>query len=717
MIHFRDVKMIRRKEILRLLLFLLFLSFFFYSCAASKAYRKGREASLAKEWDKAVAYYSEAVKHDPNNPRYRLELDIAKRNASYQHLKRAKAAMNEGNYQLALVEFRLAVDLDPTNQLAQIEFEKARERVQKEAARRRGEIEKKHAEKPKFALREIAKGKINLHFPRSTIKEIYQAISKLSGINILFDSSVRDRPASFTVKGVTFEEALDGFTQANGFFYKVLNPKTIIIIPNTPVKRKQYLEQGIRTFYLRNADPKEVVTQLRSLLNFRNISLDSKLNAVIVKGSKDELSLAEGIIERLDKPRGEVIVDLEILEVNRDKLNEFGVLFDNYKVIQTLNQGEGGISLTDLKKTTPSDWFLTIPSIAYSFLKQDTNAKLIAKPQLRITEGEKSKLFIGESVPVKQTVFNPAQTVGGNVVPISSYTYRDVGITIEVTPRINSKDEVTLELSIKVDSLLSQVGEALPIFTSRTFNTVIRLHDGETNLLAGLIRSYERKGLTGIPGISDIPILGRLFSQNRFEKNETDIVLTLTPHIISYPEITPEDLKEIWAGTAQFPSYRASFPSEELRVSPPKGEREKYEEKIKTRIGVSPGFITPAQGQHFSVEIVISDAENVARAMFQLIFDPRFLEVANISLGGFMGSDGAEVSFVRNFNNQAGIVSVNLARLGTKEGVSGNGTLVRIEFIAKKLGLAPIGFGGVRLISPEGKEIPVKYSAASVQIS
>jgi general secretion pathway protein D len=712
--------MIKQKKVLRLFLLLLFISFILYSCAASKAYRKGREASFAEDWDKAVAYYSEAVKNDPDNPRYRMELDIAKRNASYQHLRKAKVAMNEGDYRLALVEFRLAVDLDPTNQLALLELEKARNLIQEKAKKREKRL-KIEEEKPKFALKPEAEGKLTLHFPRGMVKEIYRAISKLSGINILFDSSVRDFQTSFSVKGVTFVEALDSFTQANGFFYKILNPNTIVVVPNTPVKRQAYLEQGIRAFYLENADPKAMMNHLRTLLNIRNISLDDKINAVVVRGSLDELTLAERVIERLDKPRGEVIVDLEILEVNRNKLNEFGILFSNYQIIQALNQTEQGISITDLKNITPSDWFLTIPNVAYSFLKQDTNAKLIAKPQLRIMEGEKSKLFIGESIPVKQTVFNPAQTVGGNVVPISSYTYRDVGITIEVAPRLNSEDEITLELSIKIDSVLGQIGVELPTFTSRTFDTIIRLHDGETNLLAGLIRSYERKGLTGIPGISDIPILGMLFSQNRFEKEETDIVLTLTPHIISYPEITPEDLSEIWAGTAQLPAYRLTPPSERLEPSPvstpAKGEREKLEERVKTTLGISPGFITPAKGEHFSVEVVISDAENVARAVFQLVFDQRFIQVADVSLGGFMGKDGAEVSFVRNFDNQAGMISINLSRLSAEEGVSGGGTLVRIEFIAKERGFAPIGFSGVRLISPDGDEIPAKFSAGSIQVS
>lgn len=735
---------------------------FLVGCAATKTYKMGVQAEREGDWDDAVFYYSEALRLDPDNLAYRLSLETARRQASKVHLNRAKQMMEEGDIEQAMVEFRLAIDLDPANQLAFIEMEKARVQIEQEAERLREKTEieklkeKVETEKaPPIYLSPKSPEKITLSFPNNNLKEVYTALAKLSGINILFDPTIRDQKISFEVSNISFQEALDSLVASNMHFYKIINPTTIIVIPDNPSKRREYTEQVIRTFYLSNADVKNVLQGLRAVLGIRSISADPQLNSVTIRDSSDIIAIAEKLIKRADKSKGEVIIDLEILEVNRTKLNEYGLLISSYRVTQSLAQEEMGIRLSQIPYINQADWFLTIPSFTYNLLKQTSDARLIAKPQLRITEGEKSSLFIGEEIPIRVTTITPAQTIGV-VTPIHSYQYRRVGIQIDLTPRVHHNNEISLALTVKIESILAEMLEGQPTFTSRTIESVIRLKDGETNLLAGMIRTEERKSLTGIPGLSDIPILGKIFSKDLSQAIETDIVLTMTPHIIKTPDITEEDLRAIWTGTERAMAYKEEPPvatleevgevkeeieekkppaeepppaQEEEEEEPPAAEEpppdeEQAEEEPEQRgeeaspatVSITPAALIVFQGETFSVNISIDNARNVGHVPFNLSFEPKVLQIVDVTMGSFLEKDSAQVSFVRDYDNKGGQLRVSLARLGKDIGVNGSGILCTVVFKAVGLGSTEVAFSNNSVRDAKSTPLPASFVPARVQV-
>src|SRR4029077_10896903 len=324
----------------------------------------------------------------------------------------------------------------------------------------------------------------------------------------------------------------------------------------------------IQTFFLSNADVKETLTILRSLIDARKIAVNDQLNAIILRDTGDKAKGAERIIESNDKAKAEVVIDVELLQINSGRLRELGTALSSYSVSQSLNFGQastgtggtGGTStpsavrLSDLQFINQSNWLLTIPSFVYNFIKTNTDPQLLPKPQLRISEGEKASLVIGDRVPIPLTTFNTQNAGGqGGIVPITSFQYQDVGIRIDMEPRVHHNQEVTLKIKVEVSNLNGNVagsgGQSQPIIGTRPIDSTIRLQDGETNFLAGLIRSDLTDSDQGIPGLSDIPIIGRLFSDKHTESQRTDVILTLTPHIIRNAEITEEDLQPIWVGT------------------------------------------------------------------------------------------------------------------------------------------------------------------------
>jgi general secretion pathway protein D len=300
-----------------------------------------------------------------------------------------------------------------------------------------------------------------------------------------------------------------------------------------------------------------VVTLLRSLINSRQIAENPALNSVSIKDTPDKVAIAEKIINANDKSKGEIVVDVELLEINRALVQNLGVDLSNKRISLTFQDGETSLPLNNLKVLKQQgNWFLgPIPSVVLDFLRTDSDSKTIAKPSVRVSEGEKAEILIGDRVPIPTTSFNTSQTVGGNIVPITSFTYQNVGITVQIEPRVHHNKEVTLKVQVEVSQIAGNVrsggvnGQDQPIIGTRTIQTVIRLKDGETNMLAGLIRREDQDARAGVAGIMNIPGVGKLLSQNASRRNETDIVMTLTPYIVRIPDITEDDLTELWVGT------------------------------------------------------------------------------------------------------------------------------------------------------------------------
>jgi general secretion pathway protein D len=546
----------------RLAAALLLATFAGSACATTTAMRDGQRAERAQDYDRAVIEYTKALRLDPDDRDARQALERAKLRASQEHFTRGRRLMQSANLDESLVELQIAAELNPGSP----EIEEAARTVRsqlrnKVAVAREGKtqletlIERSRSlPPPGLDLPADVKMPDSLTFRDAGSRTVYVALARLANINVVFDPLFRDQPVTIDLRDVSLEDALTSVSSATRNFYRVTAPRTVMIIPDTPAKRREYEEEIVRTFYLSNADLKETIDLLRIVIDARRIAPIAATNALTIKDTPERVAAAERVISAIDKARPEVIIDVELLEVDRTRLREYGLQITSPGAVPPGIAGQvdvnrAGLTVRDLRNLTQSGIFLTnLPGLFYRLLKTDTNTRTLANPQLRTSEGMPAQARFGERVPVPVTTFSPIATGGVAQQPITSFNYENIGVNIDITPRTHHDDEVSLLLKVAVSSISGEGFGGLPTFGNREISTVIRLRDGETNMLAGLIRDDERRVLEGIPGLSDIPVIGRLFAHSRKQTQETDIVLTLTPRIIRVLELTESDLRPFRMG-------------------------------------------------------------------------------------------------------------------------------------------------------------------------
>lgn len=531
-------------------------------CAAQRAYRRAQEASRKGEWDRAVGQYMIALNKKPENPQYRTGFERARLAASQFHFQKAKQLVETRNYEQAIIEFQIALNFDPTNQYITNELAAAKKLYERELNRKElTAIEKaKEESKRKMQLYKVLGPEAetiipSLRFRDDSLKHILDALGQLAGINIVYDSDFRDQEFSVSMDNIKFRDALQQILVANRLYYKPLDQSTILVIPDNPQKRRQYDEQVIQTFYLSNAELNDVLNMVRSVMQIQRIATNPQLNAITIRDTPDKVAIVQKIIEANDKSRSEVLLDVEILEVDRDQTQSYGINLDTYSVTQSLviNETAGQIFGNQIPAIDAAAWSFTVPSIIYTALATDQRTKILAKPQIRASEGQQVTVRLGDRVPIPVTniqVPGTTPTPTPTVISTTSFQLTDVGINIDVTPRVHHNREITLTMRFELTSITAPgVGTLPPTLGNRTVNTVIRLKDGETNLLAGLLRRDERKSLRGVPGVINIPFIRDLFAQNDKTLQEKDVIFTITPHILRTPNVTEDDLSPIWIGT------------------------------------------------------------------------------------------------------------------------------------------------------------------------
>jgi len=538
-------------------------------CAASKAFHTAEHEARRENWDQAVLNYSKATALDPGNSRYDIALARAKLKASAQHFEKAKRYAKSAQWDLAVAEYQQTLLLYPGNQHAADELDKAlamirrRDEQPSEIQRMKEQAKKDALAPPKLSAKSNIP--IQVQFRDRPIGQIFDVIGKASGINFIYDEKTDlNKPMTIEIGSVTIEKALDILMLQTKNFYKVIDEHTLLIAPDNRQTRQVLEDQVIRTFYLSSAETKQVVAVIRTLLNSRQVAENDALNSVSIKDTPDKVAIAEKLIESNDKSKGEVIIDVQLMEINRKTLQTLGIDLSSKSLSLTFQDGKSSVPLNNLSTLKQKgNWLIgPIPSVVLNFLKSDTDTKAIAQPQLRVSEGEKAEIVIANRVPIPNTSFNSSQTVGGNIVPITSFTYQNVGITLQIEPRVHHNKEVTLKVQVEVSNLAGTVdlgtGVTQPIIGTRQVQTVIRLRDGESNLLAGLIKRDDTTSKSGVIGITDIPGIGDVFSTRNIDRQETDIVLTLTPYIVRIPDIQEDDLQTLWVGTEDNMRLRGS---------------------------------------------------------------------------------------------------------------------------------------------------------------
>jgi len=534
------------------------------TACVSTGIRSGQLAEQGQDYDRAVVEYTKVLKEHPDNKEARLSLDRAKLRAALDHYNRGLRLRNGGRLEEALVELQIASELNPAGGDIEDALSSVRSQLRtKVAVTREGKTQletliERSRDLPPLGidLPVDAKMPAAIAFgPNASARDVFTALGRFANVNVIFDPTYRDQPVTIDLRNSTLEAALQAVAASSRNFYRVTAQRTITVIPDTPAKRREYEEEVVRTFFLSNADLKETMDLLRIVVDLRRVATTTATNAITIKDTPERIAAAARVIAAIDKARPEVVIDVELLEVDRTRLKEYGLQIASpgdpapigIDGAATINRD--GLTLRDLSNLSQSDIFLTnLPGLYYKLLKSDHNTRTLANPQLRTSEGIAAQAKFGERVPVPVTTFSPIATGGVAQQPITSFNYENIGVNIDITPRTHHDDQVTLAIKVNVSSISGVGFGGLPTFGNREINTVIRLKDGETNLLAGLIRDDERRTVEGVAGLIDIPVIGRLFAHSKRETQETDIVLTLTPRLVRVLDLSESDVRAFKVG-------------------------------------------------------------------------------------------------------------------------------------------------------------------------
>jgi general secretion pathway protein D len=540
-------------------------------CATSRAFARGQAAGRAGDWEAAVAFYRQALENDPDRADYTIALERARLAASAMYTERGRQFEEAGQLEEALRAYRKAQEFEPSNRTlgakAATIDRTLRDRV--EAATPRPDIERLREQAARRTVEPLLSPTnpepLIVNFVNTSLRDILTFIGNYTGINVTFDRDLQDRSVTVRMEGVSLEQALQQIMLSNGLFYRVLNERTIIVAADQTQKRQQYEEQVIRTFFISHADASELNQLLTALIRVAGmaiqpqISFNKTTNTITIRATTPVMQIAEKIIQANDKPRAEVMVDVQILEVSRERTKQYGLDLGSYSAALAFSPESAPsdaakpFNLNTISQgVSTADFYLSVPAAVVRFLESDSQTKVLAKPNLRGTEGQKLELNLGEDVPVPSTTFTPLAGGGSNINPLTSFGYRTIGIIVSMTPRVTYDGDIILEITVENSAQgagSNIAGQNLPSFFSRKVSTKLRLRDGESNLLAGLLREDERRILKGFPGIMRLPIVRQLFSNNDNLIRQTDIVMLLTPRIVRTHDLTASDLSPIYIGT------------------------------------------------------------------------------------------------------------------------------------------------------------------------
>jgi general secretion pathway protein D len=601
----------------------------------------------------------------------------------------------------------------------------------------------------------------------------YRTIGELAGINVLFDPEYQPKQIKVELNGVTLEEALEITALESKTFWRPVTPNTIFVAQDNPAKRKELEQSVLKTFYLSNlsqaSELQDVVNAIRQVLDVQRVQQLLSQNAVIVRGTPDQIALAEKLVDDLDKARPEVLIDIAVLQISRDRSRTLGLspptsasvqLQENINTTATSpsssttgtttssTSSSNGINLNSLANINATNFAVQIPSANLSAVMNNSDTKVIQNPQVRALDNQKASLKIGERLPVATGSFQPGiGGVGINPLVNTQFQYIDVGVNIDVTPHVHADRDVTLKITMEISSQVNTVnigGISQPVIGQKKVDLgEIRLKDGESSLIGGILDDTQTRSLSGIPGLAQIPILKYLFGQTSTDHQEDETVFAITPHIIRGTDVSEMNQRAIEIGTfntielrhvsrpAAAPASSAA-PAGQAPAQPPSPSVSRvpgnpspagqpYTQNSPAGSGPAsflfdPPTIQATKGGTFAVNLLISGAQNVYSVPVQLNYDPRMLQLVNVSNGGFLSQDGQPVALVHREDETVGQLQVTATRPPGAGGVSGQGTVVTLTFQAKTSGQTPLTItrGGAR--DPGLQAITVNGAQAAVTV-
>ena len=560
-----------------------------YPDQASTAYKQGVHAESQKQYDAAFQAYKRAYALKPNEPRYATAYLRSRTYAAALHVANGMKLLHQGaelrddlKLQEALTEFQLASEIDSTNYVAA-------QGVRETSAMLKRQAESGAAapppESPLTKMVAEAEGPVDIQpSPNTpitlrmttTADNIYRTIGKLSGINILFDLDYKPQKITVELNDVMPREALKMVALESKTFWRPISTTAVFVAAEG--KRKEFESSVMKTFYLRNASTptelQDVAGTLKGIAEISKIQVNPTRGSITVRATPDQLVLAEKLITDADKAKAEVVIDVAVMEVSRTRLNTLGTTVPTSTTVTPVGVAAGGGSssgpVVNFGSINGTTFAVPIPSASFTMLMSDTNARILQRPQIRALDNEKATLKIGDRIPIATGSFTPGIGSGG-ISPLvnTQFQYIDVGVNINITPQIHSDDEVTLKMELEISSVTGNTnigGISQPNIGQRRVDHTARLHDGEVNLLAGILQDTETKSLSGYPWLTKIPILKYLFGQEQKERLEDEVVFAITPHIVRAQEINDDNLRMIDVGTNNTIGLRYQ------EAKPPKGK-------------------------------------------------------------------------------------------------------------------------------------------------
>lgn len=711
------------------------------SCASgNKPHRQGIEALQAGDYETSIAALEEAVRKDPGNLTYRLDLKTKRDQAIQQLMASGDAARAGGDWDTAVAQYERVLKIANRNGRALRALDAvAADRVHAAMVAKaqqmydNGEVDAATAqvravlsEDPGvYAARDLldkinaAKAPVNvaprlrtendapvtLQFRDANTAMVFEVLSRQTGINFIFDKDVRpDGKTTIYVQNVPIEQAIDLVLSQNQLGRQILSENMVLIYPNTPIKQQEYQDQIVKTFYLTNAEPKQFSEMLKTMLNTKTIFVDERADAVVIRDTPEVVRMAENLLASIDLPESEVMMEVEVLEITRTQLQQLGIQYPGAVGVEPTPLAGDPLVLADLKDQDSTTIQVTNVPITVDIAKEVGASNLLASPRIRARNHEKAKILIGQRVPVITNSVTPTST-GASVVT-GNVQYVDVGLSLSVEPTIHLDNEVAIKVDLEVSNIIKEIfnstsGTLAYQIGTRNANTVLRLRNGETQILAGLIQDIDRKTSNRVPGLGDMPLLGRLFGSNKTNDEKTEIVLSITPRIIRQQSRPASEHTEFWYGTesslrsaplattsansrdratAAATYYTASRGSGGT-ATPMAGADAARDAPPPERLSLSwdgPGQVTV--GQDFDVTLGLDSATELASLRAQLRYDQAALELAGVDVGDFLPDD-VRAAFEPEVRGKAGRIQLDVASTGSSP-VSGTGSIVVLHFRA-----------------------------------
>ncbi len=758
----------RTTRVLGLLLVLFALTLPASADKAKSLYEKGRDAEARQNYEQAFEYYKQAYELKPKDIRYRTTYERTKFLAAAAHVHRGQLLREAGKLQEALAEFEKARSIDPTNFLAEQELRTTRDMINAPPPQQPEKQDvlrqlMEHAQGP-VLLKPVSDQPITLHMTEDS-KVIYTTVGKLAGINVLFDPDYTSRRISVDLNNVTLYQALEIVAMQSKTFWRPVTPNTIYVAADTKPKRTEIEQSVVKTFYLQNlsqpTELQDVQNTLRQILDIQKLTPLNSQGAIVVRGTPDQVALAEKLVSDLDKARAEVIVEVAVMQVSRDKLRDLGInpgslggnpatnatiqLQPNVTTSTATNTTTnttnttttgttgttGSVNLNHLGNLTAKDFTVTLPTSSISFLLSDATTKMIQNPQIRALDGQKASLKIGERIPIATGSFQPGiGGIGINPLVNTQFNYQDVGVNIDMTPTVHNNGEVTLKITLDISSVTGQSnigGITQPIIGQRKIEHTIRLREGEVNMMGGIMEEQDIKNMSGLPFIGQVPILKYLFSTEHTERHDNEIVFAVIPRMVRGANINEANTRAVDVGTASNVELRYNPKNNGNPAPPGPGAGAVARPSSPTSpqpgtaammLSLDPPQLNQTVGSTFAVNVVLNGATNVNSVPVQIGYDPKSLQLVNVSNGGFLSRDGQAVALVMrpDLGAAMGNIQVAASRPPNSGGASGQGPVFTLTFMAKAAGQSVISINQAGARDGSMQAIPMNGAQAMVTV-